>query len=167
MTFPLGRAASHPSLARRPEHTSNHVRMAVAPRVDPRIRIFGEWPGAHRYVWRVSTTSDRLHVRKLCNEKVIGAFRFAHEDVEALESAIVSSKMPGRTRCIRSIPLKSGGWIDVGVAPGVVLLRIRFEVGDAGESKGHLHARIEGMALVAFAFAVSEFKKATAAKAAL
>ena len=167
MTFPQGKSAEHPSLPQRPQRpttTKQDRTYTKAPDPDPRVKIFGSWihnPGVGHgdIAWQVSTSEDRVRLRKFRGPKAVAAFAFRREDLSALEAAIAASQVPGiRARCVRAIPiLCPPGFIDVGAAPGAVMIRMRYE--SAGPLP--LHVRIEGANIKILAGAIEFFLNAT------
>jgi len=117
----------------------------------------------------ILTENGALHVRRTRGNRIVGGFRFrTGREIDLLERAIslaktIALEKSGRTERVGRIGLPSCGIrIEVAASAGHIVMRLAFPNGD---TRGR--ATICGEDLAALALAVSEFKKATAAPAAL
>lgn len=160
VTFPTApRPPGHPSLPVRPDRTRD-VSAASPERLDRqgrpiRITIFSEREIRPGFVREISTTTDRVHVRRRNDRHSI---RFALEDLPLLERAIELSQSPAGTPAQNAgkVRLAFGGVIEVGAAPGRVLLRIIFK-GKRTDS-----ARLEGAEIPALQKAIQHLRSTAA-----
>jgi hypothetical protein len=145
----------HPSLPRRPDRTAERVDSRGRP---IQIKVHYARELAPGFVQEISTSNDRLHIRRLRDGARPRAIRFSLEEIEAsgLERAIEVAEGPEGPAAtnVGTLVFPFGGRLEVGAAPGRVLLRITFR------GKVTDHSRIEGAGIQALKKAIHYFKTA-------
>jgi hypothetical protein len=150
--FPLSnKSAIHPLCPRRPRRDVHSSTKYPPPKIFSRRQLAR--PGS---VQEIQVSHDRLRIAQFRDGKFSGCVLFEQEDVEVLELAVeLTKRAPGtKARNAGRAPTRPVGFVEIGAAPGIILLR-RFGH-DEDKVIGHVHIR--GEEVDAFEKALSEFK---------